>query len=112
MGSVLCSNDQTAAKLIRTLSNLGVSLPRDLRVVGFDDVRYATLLTVPLTTIHQPCRAIGQAAVRAMQRRIHHSDRAPQQVLLPFDLVFRESWGCGDRLTAVSSAAKLEAASP
>ena len=108
--AVLCSNDQTAAKLIRTLSNMGVSLPRDLRIVGFDDVRYATLLTVPLTTIHQPCRAIGRAAVRAMQRRMHHSDRAPQQVLLPFELVIRESCGCNDDLTAVAPPATFEAA--
>jgi GntR family transcriptional regulator of arabinose operon len=95
--AILCSNDQTAAKLIQTLSTMGVSLPRDVRVVGFDDVRYATLLTVPLTTIHQPCRAIGQEAVRTMQRRIHYPDRVPQQVLLPFALVIRDSCGCGER---------------
>ena len=91
--AILCSNDQTAAKLIQTLSNMEVRLPRDVRVVGFDDVRYATLLTVPLTTIHQPCRAIGHAAVRAMQERIHHPDRAPQQILLSFTLVVRDSCG-------------------
>jgi GntR family transcriptional regulator of arabinose operon len=96
--AVLCSNDQTAAKLIQTLSNMDVRLPRDVRVVGFDDVSYATLLTMPLTTIHQPCREIGQAAVRAMQERLHYPDRLPQQVLLPFTLVIRASCGCGDRL--------------
>ena len=106
--AVLCSNDQTAAKLIRTLSNMGVSLPRDLRVAGFDDVRYATLLTVPLTTIHQPCRAIGHAAVRVMQKRIHYPDRAPQQVLLPFDLVIRESCGCNEPLATTAAAPLLE----
>jgi GntR family transcriptional regulator of arabinose operon len=95
--AVLCSNDQTAAKLIQTLSSMGLSLPRDVRVVGFDDVKYATLLTVPLTTIRQPYRAIGQAAVRTMQKRIHHPDRAPQQVLLPFNLIIRNSCGCGER---------------
>ncbi|MHB1960197.1 MAG: LacI family DNA-binding transcriptional regulator [Acidobacteriaceae bacterium] len=91
--AILCSNDQTAAKLIQTLSNMEVRLPRDIRVVGFDDVRYATLLTVPLTTIHQPCRAIGHAAVRAMQERIHHPDRTPQQVLPSFTLIVRDSCG-------------------
>jgi len=110
--AVLCSNDQTAAKLIRTLSNMGVSLPRDLRVVGFDDVRYATLLTVPLTTVHQPYRAIGQAAVRAMQKRIHHPDRVAQQVYLPFHLVVRESCGCNSRPATDSTPTVLEAALP
>ena len=87
-GAVLRSNDQTAAKLIRTLAIMGLSVP-EVRVAGFDDVRYATLLTIPLTTIHQPCRAIGQAAVRLMQKRLHHPDRAAQQVLLPFTLIVR-----------------------
>ncbi len=91
--AVLCSNDQTAAKLIQTLSSMEVRLPQDLHVAGFDDVRYATLLTVPLTTIHQPCRAIGQAAIRAMQGRIQHPERAPQQILLPFTLIVRDSCG-------------------
>ncbi len=108
--AVLCSNDQTAAKLIRTLSKMGVSLPRDVRVVGFDDVRYATLLTVPLTTIHQPCRPIGHAAVRAMLKRIHHPDRAVQQILLPFNLVVRESCGCHDHTATPAAPPLLEAA--
>jgi LacI family transcriptional regulator len=96
--AVLCSNDQTAAKLIQTLSTMDVRLPRDVRVVGFDDISYATLLTIPLTTIHQPCREIGQAAVRAMQQRLHHPDSLPKLVLLPFNLVIRASCGCVDRL--------------
>ncbi len=91
--AILCSNDQTAAKLMQTLAGMGVRLPHDVRVVGFDDVKYATLLSVPLTTIHQPCHAIGHAAVRAMQERIQHPDRAPQQILLPFTLVVRDSSG-------------------
>jgi DNA-binding LacI/PurR family transcriptional regulator len=91
--AIICSNDQTAAKLIQTLSLLGVRLPQDVRVVGFDDVRYATLLSVPLTTIRMPCRPIGRAAVRAMQERIRHPNRTPQEILLPFRLVVRSSCG-------------------
>lgn len=94
--AILCSNDLTAAKLIQTLSGMGIRLPQDVRVVGFDDVRYATLLTVPLTTIHQPCAAIGAAAVRAMQDRIQAPERLEQQIFLPFKLIVRES--CGSAL--------------
>lgn len=89
--AILCSNDQTAAELMRMLSSMGIRVPHDVRIVGFDDVRYATLLSVPLTTIHQPCRAMGDAAVRAMQDRIHHPESTPQQILLPFTLVVRDS---------------------
>lgn len=95
--AIICSNDQTAARLIQTLSNLQLRLPQDIRVVGFDDVKYATLLTVPLTTIHQPCRAIGEAAVRAMEERLRLPDRVPQQIFLPFKLMVRDS--CGAKLS-------------
>ncbi len=89
--AIVCSNDQTAARLIQTLSGRGIRLPEDVRVAGFDDVRYATLLTVPLTTIHQPCRAIGRAAVNAMLERVQVRERAAQQIHLPFSLIVRES---------------------
>ena len=44
--------------------------PRDVRVVGFDDVKYATLVSFPLTTIHQPCRDIAVMAFRTMMERL------------------------------------------
>jgi DNA-binding LacI/PurR family transcriptional regulator len=110
--AILCANDQTAAKLIQTLSGMGVRLPHDVRVVGFDDVRYATLLSVPLTTIHQPCRAIGHAAVRAMQERIQHPERTPQQILLPFTLVVRNSCGTGSVRMTENTPKMMERAFP
>ena len=48
-------------------ARLKVNVPRSLRVVGFDDVRYATLLPVQLTTMQQPCREIAVAAFQAMR---------------------------------------------
>ena len=57
----ICANDHTAALLMRSLESVGIQVPRNVRVVGFDDVKYATLLSVPLTTIHQPCRDIDVA---------------------------------------------------
>ncbi len=93
--AIICSNDRNAALLIQTLSNLGLRLIKDMRVVGFDDVRYATLLAVPLTTIRQPCREIGQAAVRTMSERIEDSSLPARQILLPVELVVRQSCGAG-----------------
>ena len=60
----VCANDFTAAHLLRTLNGLGVSVPGQVRMAGIDDVKYASLLSVPLTTIHQPCAAIGTVAVK------------------------------------------------
>ena len=58
----VCANDFTAARLLRTLTELRVSVPDKVRMVGIDDVKYASLLSVPLTTIHQPCASIGAVA--------------------------------------------------
>lgn len=93
--ALICSNDLTAALLIRSLTNLGLRLPADMRIVGFDDVRYATLLPVPLTTMRQPCRALGQVAVQMMKERCTGSDLPGRQVLLQAELVVRQS--CGGR---------------
>jgi LacI family transcriptional regulator len=91
--AVICANDLTAAQLLQTLSKIGVRTPQDLAVVGFDDVRFATLLNVPLTTIHQPCRDIALTAFHAMQERIHEPTRPGRTLLLPPRLVVRESCG-------------------
>src|SRR6266576_8210 len=49
--AVICANDLTAARLLRTLEKIGLRVPRDLRLVGFDDAQNATFPGVPLTTI-------------------------------------------------------------
>lgn len=90
---IVCSNDFTAAQLMRTLEGLAVRVPDDIRMGGFDDVKYANLLPVPLTTIHQPCSDIGAAAVRAMVDRVHTPQLPPRDILLDFRLVVRESTG-------------------
>jgi hypothetical protein len=45
-------------------------VPEDLRLVGFDDVRFANLLTIPLTTMQQPCRDIALTAFNCIRERI------------------------------------------
>jgi DNA-binding LacI/PurR family transcriptional regulator len=91
--AVLCANDHLAAELLHALGREGVRVPRDLRVVGFDDVRYATLMAVPLTTMHQPCRAIAVTAFRAMLDRLADPTLPPRSLVLSPRLVVRESCG-------------------
>jgi GntR family transcriptional regulator, arabinose operon transcriptional repressor len=90
---VICANDLTAARLMQTLLALGVSIPEELRIVGMDDARYAGLLPVPLTTIHQDCAGIGAAAMATMLQRIEHPELPVRDVLVPFRLVVRRSCG-------------------
>jgi DNA-binding LacI/PurR family transcriptional regulator len=100
--ALLCANDHLAAEFLIPLDKAGFRVPRDLRVVGFDDVRYATLLSVPLTTMHQPCREITSTALRAMLDRITDPGLPPRSLTLSPSLVIRES--CGAYLPGAHSA--------
>jgi GntR family transcriptional regulator of arabinose operon len=91
--AVVCANDHTAALLMRSLEKLNVRVPRDLRLAGFDDTKYATLLSVPLTTVHQPCREIGRVAALTMLERVKNPNLPPRQIFLSGELVVRESCG-------------------
>lgn len=89
----LCANDVTAATLIQTLDGLGVVVPADVRIAGFDDVRYSNLLKVPLTTLKQPCQELGETAIQAMLSRLEHPDLPARDILLDCKLVVRKSCG-------------------
>jgi DNA-binding LacI/PurR family transcriptional regulator len=93
----VCANDFTAAQLLKTLNALDVAVPGDVRMAGIDDVKYASLLPVPLTTIHQPCAEIGAAAVSTMLDRLRQPTMPPRDVLLNFTLVVRDSCGAAVR---------------
>ena len=87
----VCANDLTAGNLMHTLISLGQRIPEDIRIVGIDDVKYARLLPVPLTTLHQPCHDIGRMAIAVMLDRIANPDLPPRDVLLRCELVVRKS---------------------
>jgi DNA-binding LacI/PurR family transcriptional regulator len=89
----VCANDRVAGHWMQTLLGQGVRIPRDVRIVGIDDVNYASLLPVPLTTVHQPCREIGEAALRVMLERLARPKMAAREVLLDCALVIRKSCG-------------------
>ncbi|MFB3777637.1 MAG: GntR family transcriptional regulator [Bryobacteraceae bacterium] len=90
---VVCANDFTAANLMKVLNEIGVSVPGEVRVAGFDDVKYASLLPVPLTTIRQPCVELGATAVFTMMARLRNPGHPPRDILLDFKLVVRQSCG-------------------
>ncbi len=102
--ALICANDLTAAQLVRTLEKNRFKVPHDVRVVGFDDAKYATLVSVPLTTIQQPCREIALVAFQTMLSRIANPTLPPRNIQLPPRLVVRES--CGAYLPRRASASK------
>jgi GntR family transcriptional regulator of arabinose operon len=91
--AVVCANDWTAARLMRTVIDLGYRVPQDVRLVGIDDVEFASLLPVPLTTLRQPTREMGAAALAAMLDRVTRPDLPVRDILLQTELIVRQSCG-------------------
>lgn len=92
----VCSNDAIAAKLMQTLDALNIDVPGEIKITGFDDLRYSSLLRVPLTTVRQPCQEIGETALLAMVTRLAQPDLPARDFLLDCKLVVRAS--CGSQL--------------
>ena len=89
--AIVCANDRTASFVIRTLDVIGLKVPDDVRVSGFDDLAYSLGSKVPLTTVRQPCAEIGRVALRTLVERILHRDLPPREILLTAELVRRRS---------------------
>ena len=87
----VCANDRTAGEFMKVVLALGYRVPEHLRIVGIDDVEYASLLPVPLTTVRQPCREIGEAAMETMLSRMAAPHRPAREVLVECRLVVRDS---------------------
>jgi GntR family transcriptional regulator of arabinose operon len=90
---IVCANDWTAARLMHSILELGYSIPANVRLVGIDDLDYANLLPVPLTTLRQPTREIGGAAFGAMLDRVSRPDTPVRDILLQTQLIVRRSCG-------------------
>jgi GntR family transcriptional regulator, arabinose operon transcriptional repressor len=89
----VCANDHTAANLMQTLIRLNRRIPAEIRIVGVDDVKYASLLPIPLTTLRQPCLDLGRVAMSTMLSRLENPDFPTRDVLLGCELIVRESCG-------------------
>jgi LacI family transcriptional regulator len=96
--AVFAAADMMAVGAIRTMRAAGLSVPDDLAIVGFDDIRLAELLSPPLTTVRQDMVGIGLAAGRALVEQIENPDVTPPVLTLPVELVVRAS--CGARESA------------
>lgn len=91
--AVFCASDAMACGFVSELDRAGVKVPRDVSVVGFDDIDIAAHFIPPLTTIHQPRAAIGEAAAGMLLGLMATEDgegAAPGRVL-PTELVVRAS---------------------
>jgi len=91
--AIFCGNDEMALGALHEIKSAGLKIPRDISVIGFDDIRYAEIADPPLTTIAQPAEEIGERSMRRLCQAIDGSasDNAPEMV--PHKLVVRKSTG-------------------
>lgn len=89
---VFCYNDEVAIGALRAILGAGLRVPADVAVIGVDNIRFADLLRVPLSSIDQNSYQIGDCAARLALQLIESRKPLPsQQIVLPVELVLRES---------------------
>jgi len=92
--AIFASSDQMAIGAAGALRENGLRIPEDVSLVGFDDTLIASVFYPPLTTVHQPRREIGRAAMRMMIETLDSPDPADGSIanqLFPASLVIRQS---------------------
>jgi len=91
--AVFAANDQIAAALYRAAAVVGLRIPDDLAIIGFDNLDISPHLDPPLTTIAQPFSDIGSTAAGILLRRIRGETSDLQQIALAPSMVLRQSCG-------------------
>ena len=89
--AVFCANDEMAIGAMRAAREAGLDLPRDLSVMGFDDIDVAAYAWPSLSTVRQPRDAIGVQAMRLMLDLLQGRMAPQERVILPHEIVLRES---------------------
>ncbi len=89
--AIFAFDDMMAYGVYQGLKKHGLSIPEDVSVVGYDDIFPSAILDVPLTTVHQPIRRLGEAAVRKLLAVIDNNGDVEASSLLVPELVVRKS---------------------
>ena len=91
--AVFCANDDMAAGVVRVATRMGIRIPEELSVAGFDDIALARQIFPSLTTIRQPLSAMAEAASRALIDGARGRPRGPELEVVPATIKKRESTG-------------------
>lgn len=89
--AIFCCNDMMAIGVLRAAAELGVTVPQELEVIGFDDIELASYTHPPLTTVAQPKTQIGETAVRLLLERIADVWLPARREILPTTLIIRKT---------------------
>ena len=101
--AVVAANDMMALGVMQECRTAGLVIPRDISIVGFDDIAFASLASPPLTTVCLPRRELGRKAVDALMMSIEHPEQQGIEIRVPTYLIER-----GSTAPACNSAAQWE----
>jgi len=102
--AIFSANDQMAFGVLTRANGLNISIPKDISLIGFDDIPLYSLYTTRLTSVRQNIDELGRQAFQLMLSRLRHEpEQGPQRVLIPTKLMIGET--CG-KYSGVSSRAQ------
>lgn len=94
--AIFAANDAMAMGALNALADMGLRVPGDIAVTGFDDMWFASSRSVALTTIHQPRYDLGKRSMQLLLERIRGERTKPRDIVLPTRLVVRATCGAKD----------------
>lgn len=89
--AIFAANDVSAIAAIQAAAGLGLRVPADLSLVGFDNIPESALCTPPLTTVNQPIRQMGERSIQLLLRLMRGDHVEATHITLQTDLVVRQS---------------------
>lgn len=87
----VCSNDFSAIGAMKAFQEIGVRIPEDVSIAGFDNIDTGLYVNPPLTTVNVPKEELGRMAVKILVDKIKHDRVYPLRVDIPYNLVIRDS---------------------
>lgn len=91
--SIVCANDLMACGVIQMFTQMGVRIPQDIKVVGFDNTSHATVCNPPITTVDQQIAMQGYTGAE-MAYKLLNGEKLPSVVESPLKVIYRNSCGC------------------
>jgi LacI family transcriptional regulator len=101
--AIVCANDLAAVGALHALARHGADVPGSVAVTGFDDIPVARRLRPGLTTVRQPIQELGATAFELLESLVRNRQPEPRDVVLPTQLIRRESCGCPRETRLTSS---------
>lgn len=106
--ALFTANNFMTLGALRAIRSLRLAVPRDVALVGFDDLEWTTLVDPPITVVAQPAAEIGREAARLLIARLDGSDEPPHHRRLATELIIRLSCGCSSDLEGSKPTMKME----